>query len=80
MVLRLAAFLPRHRMRIVEADQPLAIRPVQRCGGMTSMSRSEIAQGKDEVRFILRLPRWAARFSAPLRRGNKRRALGQKRN
>jgi hypothetical protein len=24
---------------------------------MTSMSRSEIAQGKDEVRFILRLPR-----------------------
>lgn len=30
MVLRLAALLPRHRMGVVEADQPLAIRPVQR--------------------------------------------------
>ena len=30
MVLRLAALLPRHRMGIVEAGQPLAIRTVQR--------------------------------------------------
>src|SRR5208282_3595100 len=30
MVLRLAALLPRDRMGIVEADQPFAIRPVQR--------------------------------------------------
>ena len=30
MVLRLAALLRRHRMGIVEADQPLAIRAVQR--------------------------------------------------
>jgi hypothetical protein len=30
MVLRLAALLARHWMGVVEADQPLAIRPVQR--------------------------------------------------
>ena len=30
MVLRLAAFLPRHRMGVVEAGEPLAGRPVQR--------------------------------------------------
>jgi len=29
MVLRLAALLPCHRMGVVEADQPLAVRPVQ---------------------------------------------------
>ncbi len=30
MVLPLAAPLPRDRMRVVEADQPLALRPMQR--------------------------------------------------
>lgn len=30
MVLRLATLLPRHRTRIVEADQPFTARPVQR--------------------------------------------------
>ena len=30
MVLRITAFLPADRMRVVEPDQPLALRPVQR--------------------------------------------------